>query len=649
MSDETVEDWVKGLDDITTSMRDVSRLQTGIIKGFTEITKTNTATGQAWVSIARFFSGTGFWKIQNKIKSVSNMLQAAQKLEEKRLKQEGEMLEQIVKRENALKNIRRTKIALENLNNNAAAHEEFKLIYSSKYFKMLQMTLGTTGALMAMRTRMEKMEAKALKSKKESNHSLIKQLKHMIKLGDEQRISQKDFARLTKQEQGDIAYLLSLEKERDLLLENRATATTDEDKKEIDEQLKFVEDEANTTAKRLSDSGVDLKTSLKGGKASLTGVELSDDERAERDKNPFVKQFDKLKGALGDLRVSGMPSDNKYAMRSMGLGKPLSKFEKRMWKWIGRKKKFDAFMHRLGKVQWTAIKTYTTAARAVGGFMLKKSKIIGSFLSKGLMLFAQAMMFITLAVMGFFLLKKLGVFRWLQDTWEALIGWLGGVFEWVGQIWEGVAEFIDAIAVLFNDFSIENLVNAFVALVDLIGVIVVGFWTQVVWPLIWDVLFMPIWNWLNDFLDLDWKDKFWSSALKLVLAIIVIIIVIKLVLIAMPVLIAALPFIFAGIIVIAIAKAIGEALGFWSTGGVIDKPLQMVGEKGPELVSLPKGTRVHSNTETRGMVNGGTTNITVNVQGRIGASDAEVRDMATKVSKIISREINRSTSSGTRG
>ena len=37
------------------------------------------------------------------------------------------------------------------------------------------------------------------------------------------------------------------------------------------------------------------------------------------------------------------------------------------------------------------------------------------------------------------------------------------------------------------------------------------------------------------------------------------------------------------------------------------------------------------------------------VQGRIGASDAEVRDMATKVSKIISREINRSTSSGTRG
>ena len=66
-SDEDIEDWVKGLDEVTQSMRDVSRLQTGIIKGFTDITKTSTATGQAWVSVARFFSGTGFWRIQNKI------------------------------------------------------------------------------------------------------------------------------------------------------------------------------------------------------------------------------------------------------------------------------------------------------------------------------------------------------------------------------------------------------------------------------------------------------------------------------------------------------------------------------------------------------------------------------------------------------
>jgi len=110
-----VEDWVKGLDSITTSMRNVSRLQTGVIKGFTEITKTTTATGQAWTSIARFFSGTGFWKIQNKIKSISNLLQAAQHLEAKRLKQEQEMLQQVIEREDALKNIRHVKKALKKI------------------------------------------------------------------------------------------------------------------------------------------------------------------------------------------------------------------------------------------------------------------------------------------------------------------------------------------------------------------------------------------------------------------------------------------------------------------------------------------------------------------------------------------------------
>jgi len=50
------------------------------------------------------------------------------------------------------------------------------------------------------------------------------------------------------------------------------------------------------------------------------------------------------------------------------------------------------------------------------------------------------------------------------------------------------------------------------------------------------------------------------------------------------------------------------------------------------------------------MVSGGSTNnnITVNVQGRVGASDAEIRDIARKVGAQLNREINRTTSSATR-
>ena len=49
------------------------------------------------------------------------------------------------------------------------------------------------------------------------------------------------------------------------------------------------------------------------------------------------------------------------------------------------------------------------------------------------------------------------------------------------------------------------------------------------------------------------------------------------------------------------------------------------------------------------MIGGSTTNnISVNVQGRVGASDSEIRDIARKVGVQINREINRTTSSATR-
>ena len=88
---------------------------------------------------------------------------------------------------------------------------------------------------------------------------------------------------------------------------------------------------------------------------------------------------------------------------------------------------------------------------------------------------------------------------------------------------------------------------------------------------------------------------------------------------------------------------------FFAEGGITTGGMSIVGEKGPEIINLPSGTRVHSNAASQSMLSGSSTNnITVNVQGRIGASDSELRDIASKVGRMISTEINRSTSSGTR-
>ena len=84
----------------------------------------------------------------------------------------------------------------------------------------------------------------------------------------------------------------------------------------------------------------------------------------------------------------------------------------------------------------------------------------------------------------------------------------------------------------------------------------------------------------------------------------------------------------------------------FADGGVTKSGVSLVGEKGPELVRLPKGSRVHSNQESKQMMSGGGgNNITVNVQGRIGASDSELRLIAQKVGQMINKEINRTTSS----
>jgi len=88
----------------------------------------------------------------------------------------------------------------------------------------------------------------------------------------------------------------------------------------------------------------------------------------------------------------------------------------------------------------------------------------------------------------------------------------------------------------------------------------------------------------------------------------------------------------------------GRALDFVGlhTGGVVNSNMQLVGERGAELVSLPRGSRVHSNADSKRMLrsSGGNT-INVHVNGRVGASDAEIRDIANKVAREINLRMSR--------
>ena len=69
-----------------------------------------------------------------------------------------------------------------------------------------------------------------------------------------------------------------------------------------------------------------------------------------------------------------------------------------------------------------------------------------------------------------------------------------------------------------------------------------------------------------------------------------------------PVIILGALFLFGKYLLTRLPKLIGKILPFANGGVVTNSGMQLVGERGPELVSLPKGSRVHSNRDSRKMM-----------------------------------------------
>ena len=106
------------------------------------------------------------------------------------------------------------------------------------------------------------------------------------------------------------------------------------------------------------------------------------------------------------------------------------------------------------------------------------------------------------------------------------------------------------------------------------------------------------------------------------------------------------PVVIAGLIFMAVG-ALFKKLKFFGDGGVSSGGMAVVGERGPELVNLPRGSRVHSSTQSRKMTSSSNVfNITINARD---TSDAELRRIADKIGNMVNNKVNRRTGSGTLG
>jgi len=109
------------------------------------------------------------------------------------------------------------------------------------------------------------------------------------------------------------------------------------------------------------------------------------------------------------------------------------------------------------------------------------------------------------------------------------------------------------------------------------------------------------------------------------------------------------PFVIGAVILTAIGvllKKLGEKIGIFSSGGTVTTGMQLVGEKGPELVSLPRGSRVHSNNDSRNIARNAKGGVVNNYNITINAKDtskAEMRRIADEIGRMVSSKINRRT------
>ncbi len=342
-----------------------------------------------------------------------------------------------------------------------------------------------------------------------------------------------------------------------------------------------------------------------------------------------LSKLDKMLGYLAETskvyKISGMLKQGKVKLERLAF-KNISELSLDEWKENSLQGIKDAKDFAMSGKRWR--KRYIKFLK----FSEKVGKLTMSFLSK-------FMYYFTIIVLGLFVLKRAFTLLqpFLSDAFESLMftiqagllvmGFaLDGIREGLGMIWDGI-----------NDGNILKVLVGLLAVIGSVAIFIFGVLLSTV-----GALFGAL---IGAIIKTAEKAREDTQHVIDVLGGLAYVVGATMVLVGLfATAVVSLPLVLGGIVVAGIA-AIFDTLGFFANGGVTGSGLSIVGERGPELVRLPTGTRVHSNRESKQMLsNAGGNTINVHVNGRVGASDAEIRDIANKVAREINIRMNRTSS-----
>tara|TARA_R110000824_G_scaffold385237_1_gene579426 strand:+ start:265 stop:1644 length:1380 start_codon:yes stop_codon:yes gene_type:complete len=275
-----------------------------------------------------------------------------------------------------------------------------------------------------------------------------------------------------------------------------------------------------------------------------------------------------------------------------------------------------------GKINW----------RGVMGSLWNFTKMAGKVFLLGIFYITV----IALAIGLIFPMVKDGLFKMWKGIKESAV-WIGQALSLVWEGLEGIFGF------LFGNKSFDDMVDG---IFKVAGGLLWAAWgiiwlvLKAAWELTWGIIESGFWSFI-DYMGELWEEskaKFFAVSIYLLGALVAFAL-------GFPVLLPTLLFFVGWKLVKWAVSKLNPTSWFdgMATGGISRGGLTVVGERGPELVNLPRGSRVHSNAESRRM-GGNNINITINAHS---LQDNELRRVAQKVGDMINRQVNRSTSSST--
>ena len=589
---------------------------TSLMQRFADLSGEN----KKWTAASRMLSGTGLWSLQNRIRAIGAWLEIYYNAQSKKMKQDLEYAESLAKlaeiqeglnkQEEAAKRIQDSKIV------KTLAHLELK----KKELKKLEDELEKKKELNVEdteRMRLLKMEVSALSQttkQYQQMHSVIKDAVELNKkkgkgLLTDAEIEKKASDMVLKQYSFTLAKMNAMKIAQTKIM---AWKLRREEKKELKQKER---DKLASLAKEAWDA---RKVGLSDDDATGgvgAGIFKSDEVRALR------KQMMSMvsSSAFGQILTLGLAKQKILGGEEGETRRPTIEALKRFRTWA---KGEEGYRKKLESIWKGAKKVLAFAGSYMMYFLLfiMGAFVVFSFIRE---IFKNAEVMNTVMtamkeIFGAVFLVLSGFF----DIFQAFFG--GGTFgERLGTLLSGFMKIFGGLgAIIFSVGKgiLKLAVGLAIGIITTYIKIIVGLFSKETWLGIWDKLkekvFSKFGEWVANF---DIMGKFRSF--------------------------------FAGLINKMLGP-INKMLGWFGAGpipmmakgGIAKGGLTLVGERGPELVNLPKGAMVHSNAESRRM-SGNTIN--VNVSGRVGASDSELRDIAKKIGRMVNTEINRTTSSST--